>query len=87
LFNKSASFPNFLSFQSQSIEKAMERRIGRFKEFRRHISGRARDHFNMLLSQRGYVGKITFLHDAEQLNIEVCRKFCNTFFCLSYFRL
>ncbi|XP_066916524.1 structural maintenance of chromosomes protein 6-like [Clytia hemisphaerica] len=55
----------------KAIEKAMERRIARFKDFRRYISRRAQEYFGMLLSQRGYSGKLTLLHDAEELRIEV----------------
>lgn len=49
----------------------MIRRMKRFHDFRKQISHRAKHHFDMLLSQRGYVGKITFDHKTEQLHIKV----------------
>lgn len=53
------------------MERALERRVARFNDFRRFISKRAQGHFSMLLSQRGYSGKLIFEHADEELLIEV----------------
>ena len=53
------------------MERALDRRVARFSDFRRFISKRAQGHFSMLLSQRGYSGKLIFEHADEELLIVV----------------
>ena len=49
----------------------MKRRAKRFVDFQRYIVIRARHYFQMLLSQRGYTGKLKFDHENETLVVQV----------------
>jgi len=53
------------------IEKALDRRARRYEKFQKSLTDRARLHFDMLLSQRGYVGKMRINHEEETLTIQV----------------
>ncbi|XP_065648710.1 structural maintenance of chromosomes protein 6 isoform X2 [Hydra vulgaris] len=53
------------------IEKALKRRSERFFKFQKYITDRARYNFLMLLSQRGYSGKLTLNHEEKTLIIQV----------------
>eukprot|EP00794_Sanderia_malayensis_P000055 gene55-651_t len=56
---------------NKRLDKVLERRAKRFVQFQRYIVSRARMYFTMLLSQRGYSGKLKIDHDEETLSIMV----------------
>jgi len=53
------------------IEKALKRRARRYDKFQEYLTNRARWYFDLLLSQRGYVGKMRINHEEETLTIQV----------------
>jgi len=53
------------------IEKELAKGARRYEKFQKSLTDRARLHFDMLLSQRGYVGKMKINHEKETLTIQV----------------
>ena len=58
----------------QRLEKVLQQRGKAFLEFRRFVAMRAKYYFEMMLSQRGYNGRIVFDHGNESLSLQVCLK-------------
>ena len=52
----------------------MQQRSKALLRYRRFIAVRLRENFQMMLSQRGYNGKIVFDHGNESLSLQVCLK-------------
>jgi len=55
----------------RTIEREMESGARRYEKFQNFLSDRACWYFNMLLSQRGYVGKMKINHEKETIAIHV----------------
>ena len=49
----------------------MEKRARAFVDYRHYIAIRAKFFFQMMLSQRGYSGRMVFDHKGEALRIQV----------------
>ncbi|XP_033121224.1 structural maintenance of chromosomes protein 6-like [Anneissia japonica] len=59
---------NFKAFVTK-LEELLKMRRHTYLEFRRFIAMRAKCYFAMMLSQRGYSGKMSFQHNENQLHI------------------
>ena len=55
----------------KAIERSIKLRAKRFSDFQKFIVFRATQFFQMLLSQRGYTGKLKFDHANETLTVQV----------------
>lgn len=55
----------------QRLKAVMEQRAKAFVNYRHYIALRAKFYFQMMLSQRGYNGKMVFDHDGEGLKLQV----------------
>ena len=64
----------FLVHLLQRLKKVMEERAKAYLAYRQFIAVRAKYYFQMMLSQRGYNGKIVFDHGNESLSLQVCLK-------------
>ena len=53
------------------MDKMMEERSKSFSHYRHFIAIRAKYYFQMMLSQRGYTGKMKFNHEKESLSLHV----------------
>lgn len=56
---------------SKRLKKVMEERAKAYLAYRQFIAVRAKYYFQMMLSQRGYNGKIVFDHGNESLSLQV----------------
>ena len=61
---------NCIKFR-KAIDRAIKHRAKRFADFQKFIVVRAVRFFQMLLSQRGYTGKLKFDHENETLTVQV----------------
>lgn len=55
----------------QRLKAVMEQRAKAFINYRHYIAIRAKYFFQMMLSQRGYNGKMVFDHNEESLALQV----------------
>ncbi|KAI0388650.1 P-loop containing nucleoside triphosphate hydrolase protein [Xylariaceae sp. FL0594] len=53
------------------LNKSLGDRLGKFREFQRHVSAQARCNFSYLLSERGYRGQLLLDHQTRKLTLEV----------------
>ena len=62
----------YIFVSSKRLDKVVIRRARRFEDFRKYIVLRAKMYFQMMLSQRGYSGRMKVDHDEEKLYVQVC---------------
>ncbi|KAI0024091.1 P-loop containing nucleoside triphosphate hydrolase protein [Xylariomycetidae sp. FL0641] len=53
------------------LKKALMDRLGKYRDFQRHVSAHARTNFGYLLSERGFRGQLLLDHKSKKLEIQV----------------
>jgi hypothetical protein len=53
--------------------KMLDERIQLYSQYRKYIAVRANIHFQMMLSQRGFTGKMKLKHKEEELHLLVSK--------------
>ncbi|KAI1428915.1 hypothetical protein F5Y12DRAFT_582489 [Xylaria sp. FL1777] len=56
---------------SDSLKKALNDRLAKYREFQRHVSAQARCNFGYLLSERGFRGQLLLDHRSRKLEVIV----------------
>ena len=61
-----------MCFTMQVLHRSLQNRISGYRSLQETIITRVRIHFRHYLTQRGYDGKLRFIHEKERLEIYVC---------------
>ena len=65
-----------ICFTMQVLRRSLQNRISGYRSLQETITTRACVHFTHYLAQRGYDGKLRFIHEKERLEIYVCVCVC-----------